>query len=78
MSSFPLSLQTAYQDLLESHKLRAVSGPVGTPFLKNRGAQSGYWYARQRIGNRVVDRYIGRNTLEIRERIEKAKHEHEN
>ena len=75
MSSFPLALQTAYQDLLESHKIQAVSGLCGAPFLKNQGAQGGYWYARQRIGSRVVDRYIGRNTPEIRERIEKAKHE---
>ena len=72
MSSFPLALQTAYQDLLESHKMRAVSDLGGTPLLKNRGAQGGYWYARRRIGNRVVERYIGRNTPEIRERIEKA------
>ena len=78
MSSFPLALQTAYQDLLESHKIRAVSDLGGTPFLKNQGAQGGYWYARQRIGTRVVDRYIGRNTPEIHERIERTKHELKN
>ena len=75
MPSFPLALQTAYQDLLESHKMQAVPDLCGAPFLKNQGAQGGYWYARQRIGSRVVDRYIGCNTPEIRERIEKAKHD---
>ena len=75
MSSFPLATQTAYQDLLESHKVRSLPDLGGTPFLKNQGAQGGYWYARQRIGNRVVDRYIGRNSPQIRKRIEKAKHE---
>lgn len=75
MPSFPLALQTAYQDLLESHKMQTVPDLCGAPFLKNQGAQGGYWYARRRIGSRVVDRYIGRNTPEIRERIEKAKHD---
>lgn len=27
-----------------------------------------YWYARQRVGDRTVDRYIGRDTPELRER----------
>ncbi|GAB4141872.1 MAG: GSU2403 family nucleotidyltransferase fold protein [Sphingomonadales bacterium] len=72
MTSFPLAVQTAYQDLLEAHKIRAVSDLGGTPFLKDQGAQGGYWYARQRIGDRVVDRYIGRDTPALRERIEQA------
>ena len=55
--------------------MQAVPGLCGAPFLKNQGAQGDYWYARQRIGSRVVDRYIGCNTPEIRERIEKAKHD---
>lgn len=34
MSSFPRAIQTAYQDLLEAHKMRAVSDLGGTPLLK--------------------------------------------
>ena len=75
MSSFPLATQTAYQDLLESHKVRAVPNLGGALISKSQGTQGNYWYARQRIGSRVVDRYVGRDTPEIRERIEKAKHE---
>ncbi len=75
MSSFPLAIQTAYQDLLESHKVRAVSNLGGALVSKSQGTRGNYWYARQRIGSRVVDRYIGRDTPEIRKRIEKAKHE---
>lgn len=52
--------------------MRAVSELGGTPYLKDQGDQGRYWYARQRIGDRVVDRYIGRDTEELRERIEKA------
>lgn len=75
MSSFPLAIQTAYQDLLEAHKMRAVSELGGTPLLKDQGAHGSYWYARQRIGDRVIDRYIGRDTDDLRKRIEKAKDE---
>lgn len=77
MDSFPLSVQTAYQDLLASYNLQAISHLGGTPFLKDKGERGGYWYARQRIGDRVVDRYIGRNTEEIRQRIAQAKDDHE-
>lgn len=73
MDSFPLAVQTAYQDLLEAHKMRAVSDLGGTPFLKEQGEKGSYWYARQRIGDRVVDRYIGPDSEELRERIERAR-----
>ncbi|MEM9573272.1 MAG: GSU2403 family nucleotidyltransferase fold protein [Pseudomonadota bacterium] len=73
MKAFPLSVQTTYQDLLEAHKMQAVSDLGGTPYLKEQGDKGGYWYAQQRIGDRVVDRYIGRDSPELRERIEQAK-----
>ncbi len=77
MDTFPLTLQTTYQDLLEAHKTRVDSAIGGTPLLKHRGAQGRYWYARQRIGDRVVDRYIGRDTPELRERIKAAEKQRE-
>lgn len=77
MLSLPLATQTTYQDLLESHKMRVLSNLGGVPISKSRGTRGNYWYARRRIGDRVVDRYIGRDTPEIREQIEKAKHEFE-
>jgi hypothetical protein len=64
----PLSVHTTYQDLLESHRARAVAEIEGNPFLKEL-PQGNYWYARQRIGDRPVDRYIGADTAETRERI---------
>lgn len=72
MSSFPLSVQTTYQDLLEAHKMWAVLDIGGTPYLKSQGDKGGYWYAQQRIGDRVVDRYLGRDTPELRARIQDA------
>ena len=77
MNTFPLAVQTTYQDLLEAHKMRAVSAIGGTPLLKHQGTHGSYWYARQRIGDRVVDRYIGRDTPELRQRIKAAEEQRE-
>ena len=71
MESFPLSVQTTYQDLLEAHRLRAVADLGGTPILK-RTKNRQYWYTQQRIGGRVIDRYLGPDTPELRTHIEKA------
>jgi hypothetical protein len=68
---FPLSAQTIYQDLLEMHRLRSISAIGGTPFLREL-PQGKYWYARQRIGDRPVDRYIGPDSPALRERLEAA------
>jgi hypothetical protein len=68
---FPLSAQTVYQDLLEMHRFRSVATVGGTPFLKEL-PQGKYWYARQRIGNRPVDRYIGPDSPALRKRLESA------
>lgn len=73
MRTIPLPLQTAYQDLLNAHRLRAVSEVGGTPFLKDMGERGGYWYARQRIGDRVIDRYLGRDTPELQARMATAR-----
>lgn len=72
MRSIPLALQTGYQDLLETQRQQALSEIGGTPFLKDTGGKGAYWYARQRIGDRVVDRYLGRDTPDLRIRLEKA------
>lgn len=76
MKTFPLPIQAAYQNLLEAHRMRAVSEIPGAPFLKKL-PQGNYWYARQRVGNRPIDRYIGPDSEELRGRIEQAKADHE-
>jgi hypothetical protein len=68
----PLSVHTTYQDLLESHRGHTIAEIKGTPFLR-RLPQGNYWYARQRIGDRPVDRYIGPDTEDIRKRIERIR-----
>jgi len=70
--SFPLSVHTTYQDLLQAHAVRAISDIPGKPFLRDMGEKGKYWYARQRIGDKTIQKYIGPDTPEIRERIEAA------
>ena len=71
--SFPLSVHTTYQDLLQAHAVRAISDIPGKPFLRDMGEKGKYWYARQRIGDKTLQKYIGPDTSEIRERIEVVK-----
>lgn len=52
--------------------MRAVSELGGRPFLKDANGNR-YWYARQRIGDRVVDRYIGPDTAQLRDHIAQAR-----
>lgn len=73
IESFPLSVHTAYQDLLSAHAVRTILDIPGAPFLRDMGAGAGYWYARQRIGDQIVQRYVGPDTPEVRERIAQAR-----
>ncbi|WP_244327604.1 GSU2403 family nucleotidyltransferase fold protein [Roseibium sp. RKSG952] len=47
----------------------AVSDLRGTPRAKSIGSKT-YWYDQYRIGNRLVDKYIGEDTPELRKRLE--------
>jgi hypothetical protein len=76
LRSIPLATHTAYQDLLEAHRIRAVQDVGGTPFRRTL-KQKSYWYARQRIGERVVDRYLGPDTPELTASLERAGQEPE-
>jgi len=69
---FPLSAHTIYEELVEMHRLRSISDIGGTPFLKQLSSGR-YWYGRQRIGPRPVDRYIGPDSPELRERLRSAR-----
>ena len=58
----------AWTDLLRMLKDEGVSGLRGTPTLKTIGHRR-YWYDRYRLGNEVVDRYLGEDAPELRERL---------
>lgn len=73
VDSYPLSVHTTYQDLLNAHTVQAVADIPGTPFLREIGSRGRYWYSRLRIGDRTLQRYIGPDTPDNRTRIEAAR-----
>lgn len=58
----------AWTDLLRLLKDGTVSDLRGTPRLKAVG-QRAYWYDHYRVGNQTVDRYIGEDGPELRDRL---------
>ncbi len=61
---------SAWQDLLRLLKDDAVSDLRGKPTLRHRNGR-GYWYDRFRQGDRIIDRYIGEDSADLRERLER-------
>lgn len=68
---FPLTVQTAYSDLLARLQEDALLELGGTPVLRDRGGRK-YWYAVQRLADTTIERYLGPDTDETRERVERA------
>jgi hypothetical protein len=67
--SLPLQLMTLYQELVDTHLSRTPSEePIGAPFKRTVRGKS-YWYATDRSGATVVQRYIGPDTEATIERV---------
>ncbi|SDO13462.1 hypothetical protein SAMN05216196_103503 [Lutimaribacter pacificus] len=62
----------AWTDLLRSLKDSSVSDLRGSPKLKSIGKKA-YWYDHYRIGNEIIDRYIGEDSEDLRERFSRQK-----
>jgi len=62
----------AWTDLLRMLKDARISEFRGSPKLKTVG-KKGYWYDRYRIGTEVVDRYIGEDSEDVRDRLARLK-----
>jgi hypothetical protein len=65
-----LTGQSAWQDLLRLLKEEAVSDLRGKPTLRRRDNR-GYWYDRYRQGERIIERYIGEDTEDLRHRLDR-------
>lgn len=61
--------QSAWQDLLRLLKETAVSDIRGKPTLRMRDSR-GYWYDRFRQGDRIIERYIGEDSDDLRHRLD--------
>jgi hypothetical protein len=69
-----LTVQTAYADLLARLQEDAVLELGGTPVLRERGGRK-YWYSVQRLADHSVERYLGPDTEDVRERVERPEGE---
>lgn len=72
----PLTVQTAYADLLARLQEDAVLELGGTPVLRQRGARK-YWYSVQRLAGRTAERYLGPDSADVRERVARARQANE-
>ncbi|WP_417809797.1 GSU2403 family nucleotidyltransferase fold protein [Thioclava sp.] len=61
-----------WTDLLRSLKDSSISNLRGSPKLKSIGKKA-YWYDHYRIGNEVIDRYIGEDSEDLRGRLSRQK-----
>lgn len=67
----PLTVQTVYSDLLARLQEDSVLELGGTPVQRRRGDRQ-YWYAVQRLAGHSVERYLGPDTKDVRDRVERA------
>jgi hypothetical protein len=68
----PLTVQTAYSDLLTRLQEDALLALGGTPVLRERGGRK-YWYTVQRLADHTIERYLGPDTDEVRARVERTR-----
>ncbi|MCB6176964.1 hypothetical protein LHP98_02320 [Rhodobacter sp. Har01] len=67
-----MNAQSAYLDLLRSLKDDSVSTLRGSPVKEIRNGRA-YWYDLYRVGTSVKRSYIGEDTAELRDRLDRHK-----
>ncbi|MCF6232239.1 MAG: hypothetical protein L3J36_03925 [Rhodobacteraceae bacterium] len=72
MSRHSATAHAAYHDLLRSLLDEAVSDIRGTPTRVDRNGKI-YWYDSYRIGSDVCKTYIGEDSPELRNRLDRLK-----
>lgn len=68
MTPIPLTVQTAYHDLVQRHRAEPVLPITGSIHTVRNGGGT-YWVSRQRFGDEVRETRIGPDTDEVRERV---------
>lgn len=72
----PIQVQTAYQDLVQHHQAeppRLYDGAI----MRIEKAGNGYWVARKRNGQKIVETAIGPDNAEIQVIVDQAKQQAE-
>ena len=69
---YPTSMQSAYLDLRARHLELRINELGGTPLLRKIRGKA-YWYTQVAIKGRKIQRYLGPDSAEMRERIARVK-----
>jgi hypothetical protein len=72
MERLPLAIQNTYSDLLARLQDDAVVDLGGRPVKRTRRGRD-YWYVRTYVGNEERERYLGPDTDELRQRIDRLR-----
>lgn len=72
LKQLPIPVQTAYLELVRRHDIRPTPEHLGAVMKARRGG-SECWVVRRRAGGKVVETYLGLDTPEIRETVERLK-----
>src|SRR3546814_10319849 len=76
---YPAQLQAIYSELLGRTQQAELEGLVekAASLAAKEVAGRRYWYARRRVGERVVERYVGPETPELLGRLDAMRAEDE-
>lgn len=72
LKQIPVPVQTAYLELVRRHDNRPSPSYLGAVMKASRGGAD-CWVVRRRAGDKVVETYLGLDTPEIRESVERLK-----
>jgi hypothetical protein len=72
MERLPLAIQNTYSDLLARLQDDAVVDLGGRPVKRTRRGRD-YWYVRTYVGDAERERYLGPDTDELRQRIDRLR-----
>ena len=73
---FPVTVLTAYSDLVARLQEEAILALGGTPVLRERNGKK-YWYVVQRLAEQTVEKYLGPDTEALRHHIQAAQQQKE-
>ncbi len=72
---YSVQIQAVYSELVELLQIAEIEGLMDQEgsFVKRTIKGNPYWYLRRRIGNRIHERYIGPETIELLSQMKKLK-----
>lgn len=72
-SELPVTAQLAYADVVEQAAIRDTATGTGFSFLRREKSSGVYWYLQHGFAGQRRQYYVGADTPEVRQRIERVK-----